>query len=89
MTAADTRVGDADVSGRSEDGVTTPPFVWGYPPFLGRRAYGRSGVSRETRGRRAGWVPESGRTDLGIPEETGVLAWKVLSARNVLPARKA
>ena len=24
MTAADTRVGDADVSGRSEGGVTTP-----------------------------------------------------------------
>ena len=28
-------------------------------------------------------------TDLGIPKETGVFAWKVLSARKVLPARKA
>ena len=35
------------------------------------------------------WVLESGRTDLGIPEETGVFARKVLSARKVLPARKA
>ena len=25
VTMADTRVGDADVSGRSEGGVTTPP----------------------------------------------------------------
>ena len=65
------------------------PLDWGYPPFQGRRAYGRSGVARETRGRRAGWVPESGRTDLGILEETGVLARKVLSVRKVLPARKA
>ena len=36
VTAADTRVGDADVSRRSEGGVTTPPLVWRYPPFLGR-----------------------------------------------------
>ena len=36
-------------------------LVWGYPPFLGRRAYGHSGVARETRERRAGWVPERGR----------------------------
>ena len=49
-TAADTRVGDADVSGRSEEGVTTPPILLGDPPFLGRRAYGRSGVARETHG---------------------------------------
>ena len=27
--------------------------------------------------------------DLGIPEETGVFAQKVMSARRVLPARKA
>ena len=46
-------------------------LVWGYPPFLDSRTYGRSGVARETRGRRAEWVPESGRTDLGIPEEAG------------------
>ena len=37
-------------------------------------------MARETRGRRAGWVPESGRTDLGIPES--------ISARKNLPARK-
>ena len=37
---------------------------------------------------RAGWVPESGRTDLGIPEETGVFARKILPARKNLPARK-
>ena len=65
------------------------PFVLGYPPFLGSCAYGRSGVTRETRGRRAGWVPESGRTDLVIPEEAGVLARKVPYAQKVLPARKA
>ena len=64
-------------------------LVWGYPPFLGSRTYGRSGVARETRGRRAGRVPESGRTDLGIPEEAGVLARKVPYAQKVLPARKA
>ena len=46
-------------------------------------------MARETCGRRAGWVPESGRTDLGIPEEAGVLARKVLSAWKVLPAPKA
>ena len=46
-------------------------LVWGYPPVLGSRTYGRSGVARESRGRRAGWVSESGRTDLGIPEEAG------------------
>ena len=39
--------------------------------------------------RRAGWVPESRRTDLGISEEAGVLARKVPYARKVLPARKA
>ena len=51
-------------------------------------AYGRSGVSRKTRGSRAGWVPEFGRTDLGIPEETRVFARKVLQARKNLPAQK-
>ena len=69
--------------------MTNSPLVWGYPPFLGSRTYGRSGVARETRARRAGWVPESGRTDLGIPEEAGVLARKLSYARKVLPARKA
>ena len=48
VTAADTRVGDADVSGRSEGGVTTPPPppIWGYPPFLVRRVVIRSGIAR-------------------------------------------
>ena len=36
----------------------------------------------------AGWIPESGRADLGIPEETGVSERKVLPARMNLPARK-
>ena len=69
--------------------MTNSHLVWGYPPFLGRGAYGRLGVAREARGSHAGWVPESGRTDLGIPEETGVFALKVLAARKVLPALKA
>ena len=55
---------------------------------MSRRAYGRSGIDRGTRGSRAGWVPESGRTDLGIPEETGVFVRKVLPARKKFPARK-
>ena len=38
-------------------------LAWGYPPFLGRSTTGRSGVARETLGRRAGRVPESGMTD--------------------------
>ena len=33
MTAADTQVGDADVSGRSGGGVTTPPLVGDTRPF--------------------------------------------------------
>ena len=45
VIAADTRVGDADVSGRSEGGVTTPSSL-GIPPFLGRRVAIRSGIAR-------------------------------------------
>ena len=75
MTAADTQVGDADVSGRSEGGLTAP--LRGYPPFLGRRVctylgnhlQGKaSGVSRN----RAGWIPESGRSDPGISSSDGI-----------------
>ena len=36
----------------------------------------------------AGWFPESGRTDLEIPEESGVPARKVLPAQKNLPAWK-
>ena len=50
--------------------------------------YGRSGVAKDTRGRHAGWVSESGRMDLGIPEEAGVLARKVLSAGKSCRRRK-
>ena len=46
-------------------------LAWGYPPFLGRSTKGRSGVARETRGRRAGRVPESGRTDQGDSRRGG------------------
>ena len=58
------------------------------------------GVAGKTRGSRAGWVPESGRTDLGIPEETGCLCVESsgcaespagtgsLSARKNLPEQK-
>ena len=37
MTAADTQVGDADVSGRPGEGVITLPCNWGYPPLQGSR----------------------------------------------------
>ena len=47
------------------------------------------GVAGETCESRAGWVPESGRTDLGIYEEMGVFMRRVLVARKVLPAREA
>ena len=52
MTAADTRVGDADISGTSEGGVTTPLSYTGIP-FLGRSVDIRSGIAR---GRRVGTV---------------------------------
>ena len=65
-------------------------LTWGYLPFLGRRTKGRSGVARETRGRRAGRVRGCpGGRIRGIPEEVGVLARKVPYARKVLFARKA
>ena len=47
-------------------------LAWGYPPFLGRNTRERSGVARETRWRRAGRVPESGRTDQGESRRGGV-----------------
>ena len=48
MTGADTRVGDADVSERSEGGVTTPPppLIRGYPPFLGSLVVIHSEIAR-------------------------------------------
>ena len=46
-------------------------LAWGYPPFLGRKTKGCSGVARETRGRHAGRVPESGRTDQGDTRRGG------------------
>ena len=49
-------------------------LAWGYPPFLGRRTKGHLGVARETRGRRAGRVPESGRTDQGDSRRGGTVA---------------
>ena len=64
-------------------------LAWGYPPFLGRSTRERPGIVRESRGRRAGRVPESGRTDQGDSRWGGVLAWKVSYAWKVLPARKA
>ena len=54
-------VGVQKIRARSENSQ----LAWGYPPFLDRSTKGRSGVARETRGRRAGRVPESGRTDQG------------------------
>ena len=52
-----------DVSGRSEGGVTTPPLVWGYPSFLGRRVVLRSGIARGSQ-----WEPcweDSGVREVG------------------------
>ena len=46
-------------------------LAWGYPPFLGKRTKGRSGVARETPGRCAGRVPESWRTDQGDSRRGG------------------
>ena len=82
VTTADTRVGD-HADGSSDN----TPLVWGYPPFLGRRTYRRSGIARGTRGSRAG-VPESERTNLNIPEKTKIFTKKILPARKNLPARK-
>ena len=44
--------------------------------------------ARKASGNCAGRIPESGRSDLGIPMQTGVSARKVLPARKNLPARK-
>ena len=56
MTAADTRVGDADVSGRSNEGCDNPPLVWGYPPLLGRRVVNPFGNSQGKASRKSGTV---------------------------------
>ena len=55
-------------------------LAWGYPPFLGRRTKGRSGVARETRGRRAGASPgvrEDGSE--GFPRRRG--SWRLKGRR--------
>ena len=46
-------------------------LAWGYPSFLGRKTKGCLGVARETRGRHAGRVPDSGRTDQGDTRRGG------------------
>ena len=43
----------------------------GIPALSGMRTKGHSGVARETRGRCAGRVPESGRTDQGYSRRGG------------------
>ena len=55
MTAADTRVGDADVSGRSEGGVQ-PPIIRGFPLFRGRRVATCLGIARGRPGGSVGTV---------------------------------
>ena len=86
MTAADTRVGDADVSGRSEGGVTTappPPLVWGYPPFLGRHVVIRSGIAR---GKPVGTGETGVSARKVLPARKNLPAWKRLPVRKILPA---
>ena len=53
MTAADTRFADADVSGRSEGGVTVPPKFGNTHPFGVDLYQNISGIAR---GRPAGSV---------------------------------
>ena len=77
VTTADTRVGDADVSGRYEGGVTTLSSLREYPPFLGRRVDIHTGIARGKPVRTVlGGFRSPGRTDQGIPEERGSLHGK-------------
>ena len=77
MTAADTQVGDADVSGISEVGVTTPLWTGDTGPFwVDVHMNVRVWIGKPV-GDVLWWGPESGRTDLGISEETESLRGKL------------
>ena len=83
VTAADTRVGDADVSERSEGGVTTPLLIGDTRPFW----VDVWSSIRELPGEgQWGWV-DSGVRIRGFPGRRG-FPRKVLPARKNLPARK-